>query len=230
MRNLSIIIVLILLCTQSLFCGDVATFVNLGFSEDSKYFMFAQYGIKQSNSGSYADLFFIDVPKNSFAPHGEKSVSNNTKTEPGTFGMGALFNIVEENMALTTRYVIDHLRTGRILYHLMDGEKQKESFNFRDFITGDYYSIGLAQTSSGTDKSVASSFGISFTIKKSAGVAKTYSAGHPDHKRNGIKSYKIRQILLSPDAHSLIFIIEKEEIDSGGSNIRYMVEAIKTEN
>jgi predicted secreted protein len=225
MRNLLFAVILILFSSSALFAGDVATFVNLGFSRDSKYFMFAQYGIKQATSGSYADLFYVDVPDNSFAPHGQKSVSYDRKTEPGTFGMGSLFNIIEENIALTTKYGIDHLNSGRILYHLLDGEKSKESLSFRDFLTGDSYTVLLAQSVSEKDKSVKSSFSISFTVKKSGGNSKSFSVGHPDYARQGVKGYKIRQILLSPDTRSLVFIIEKEEADSSGANVRYMTEA-----
>jgi predicted secreted protein len=229
MKILLTTIIYLVFFASSLFCGDVAIFVNMGFSKDSKYFMFAQYGVRQTGSGSYADLYFVDVNRNVFAPHGQKSVSYDYKTEPGTFGMGALFNIIEENIALKTFYRIDHLRTGRILYHLMDGDKSRESFGFRDFITGNMYTIMLSQSSSGNEKSVTSSFGILFTIQKPSGTSKTYTAGHPGYERNGVKSYRIRQIILSPDSSSLVFVIEKEEVDSGGSNIRYMIETVSVE-
>ncbi len=222
-------ICLIILTSANIFCGDVATFVNLGFSADSRYFMFAQYGIKHSNSGSFADLFFVDVADNVYAPHGQKSVSYDRKTEPGTFGIGSLVNIIEENIALTTKYGIDHLKTGRILYHLMDGEKPKDSIAFRDFISGDSYSVTLVQSASGDGKNVKSAFSISFTIRKTTGISKTYTVGHPNYQRPGVRSYKIRQILLSPDDKSLIFIMEKEEADTEGVNIRFMTEAIDIE-
>jgi predicted secreted protein len=210
----------------NLYCGDVSTFVNLGFSGDSKYFMFAQYGVRQTNSGSFCDLFFVDVTKNVFAAHGQKTLSYDTKVEPGTFGIGSLINIVEENIALTTKYEIDHLRTGRILYHLLDGEKSKDNLSFRDFISGDSYTVTLVQSAAGEGKNVRSAFNISFTIKKSSGSAKTYTVGHPGYQRSGVRSYKIRQIMLSPDNRSLIFVIEKEEAVTEGVNIRYMIEAI----
>jgi predicted secreted protein len=227
MGNRLFITLISILFSLHLYGGDVATFVNLGFSKDSKYFMFAEYGVKQSTSGSYADLFFVDVPNNSFAPNGKKTVSYNEKTEPGTFGMGSLFNIIEENIALTVKYAIDHTKTGRILYHLLDGQKSKESFTFRDFITGDVYSIALSQSVYEKDKSVKSSFSIAFMIKKPDGNSKSFSVGHPDFTRAGVRGYCIRQILLAPDAKSLIFVIEKEEVDGNGANIRYMTEASK---
>ena len=62
--------VLILLGASLLFAGDIARFVNLGFSHDNRYFMFAQYGVKEGTSFPYADLFVVDVPTNRFASQG----------------------------------------------------------------------------------------------------------------------------------------------------------------
>jgi predicted secreted protein len=226
MRNLIIFCILLFLIIINLYPGDISTFVNLGFSADSRYFMLAQYGIKQNDSSPYADLFFIDVTQNTYAQYGDKSLSYKNKTEPGTFGIGALFNIIEENIALTNRYKIDHLATGRILYHLMNGEQSKQSFDFRDFVSGNYYIANLLQTISGKDKNIKSSFGITFTVKKTSGDSKTFATGHPAFQRTGVKGYRIKQIILSPDEHFIVFIVEREEEDSVGINIRYMIETL----
>lgn len=227
MRKKQILILIIILTAHGLFGGDVAKFVNLGFSTDNHYFMFAQYGIKEKNSGSYADLYIVDVAKNQFAPFGEKSLSYNDSPEPGTDGMAALFNILEQNIALKVKYNIDHLKTGRILYFFIKGDEVKEQIKFRDFNTGHNYAVELRQETIGKGKTVSASFHIKFSQSTSSGTSQNHNVGLPDFKRKGVKNYKIRQIILGPDEKSLIFVIEKEEINNEGSNFRYMIETLE---
>lgn len=226
MRKKIILILFIFLFTPALFCGDLAKFVNMGFSDNNKYYMFAQYGIKQENSGSYAELYIVDIKKNDFTQHGTKSLSYNIPPEPGTDGMGALFNIIEQNIALKVKYKINHLKTGRILYFYMHGDDIKSKLKFRDFVTKINYDVQLIQKSFGTKKNISASFHIKLTTQ-SAGKTKNYQIGLPNYKRKGVKNYKITQIILGPDEKSVIMVIEKEELNNLGSNFRYMIETFQ---
>lgn len=232
MRQISLFVLMVCIITFifafPVFSGDIATFVNLGFSDNSVYFMFSQYGLKEAGSSPYAELYIVDVQANVFAPYGTKVLEYKQKTEPGNSGLGALINIIEQNIALKTKYAINHLSTGRILYHLINGEENEEPITFRDFITNKNYKISLHQKAQGKDKNSESSFHIDVTITTAAGNSKTYTIGHPAYKRKGVKNYKIKQIILAPDEKSLVFVIEKEEVDSTGINVRYMVETVKT--
>ena len=227
MHKKIIFIILILIVTYTLFCGDLAEFVNLGFSDNNKYFMFAQYGIKQDNSGSYADLYIVDIKQNEFAPHGTKSLSYKIPPEPGTDGMGALFNIIEQNIALKVKYSVNHLKTGRILYFFIKGDEVKSDLSFRDFVTNTNYKVQLTQKSFGTKKDISASFHINLASTTSSGKSNNYKIGLPNYKRKGVKNYKIKQIILGPNEKSLIIVIEKEELNSQGSNIRYMIETLQ---
>jgi predicted secreted protein len=222
-----LVIVLILLGTSLIFAGDIARFVNLGFSSDNRYFMFAQYGVKEGNHFPYADLFVVDVPTNRFASRGVKHAVYDSPAEPGNNGEGALYSLFGKSLSLVQRYGISHLRTGRILYLLIDGEKPEERLDFRDFLTSSQYKVRLTQSARGTGKNVRSSFFIDLTVISKSGALKTFTVGLPDYERKGVKRYRIRQILLSPNGNSLVFIIEKEEADTGGVNIRYMIETVK---
>jgi predicted secreted protein len=220
-------IVLFLLCAGLLFAGDIARFVNLGFSVDNRYFMFAQYGIQEQTSFPYADLFVVDVPTNKFVPQGVKHKVYESPAEPGYNGEGALFNLLEDNLQLKSRYRIQHLQTGRILYLLIDGDKPESKLDFRDFMTGKQYIVRLTQSSRGSGKEVRSSFYIDLTVIAKDGTMRDFTVGLPDYERTGVKSYKIRQILLAPDGKSMIFVVEKEETDRSGSNFRYMIETVR---
>ncbi len=227
-KTLFLIITISILITGIAFSGDIAQFVNMGFSKDSKFFMFAQYGILEEGSKPYSDIFIVDIPKNDFVKSGVKHFVAKESANPGDTGEGALFNLIEEVIQKKKEYKIDHLNTGRILFLLLNGEKPKERIEFRDFQTGKKYTIRMVQNSFGKGKNISSSFYIDVDIvtqKTSQSVH--YEVGLPNYRRKGVKGYRIRKILITPDQKSLIFVIEKEEIDKTGSNIRYMVEALK---
>jgi len=218
---------ILFLCAGVLQAGDIARFVNLGFSDNHRYFMFAQYGVDEESTFPYVDLFLVDIQANQFVSQGVKNVVYKTPSEPGFTGEGGLYTVLEENLSIRKRYNINHLNTGRILYLLVDGEKPKERIDFRDFITGNQYRVELTQNASGGDSDIRSSFHIDLNVTLKSGASRHYLIGLPNHQRMGVKSYRVRQILISPDEKSLIFLVEKEERDKTGSNIRYMIETVR---
>jgi predicted secreted protein len=210
------------------FAGDVATFVNLGFSPDSAYFMFGQYGLDQAAGKPYAETFLVDGRRNDFVSKGIARKTFDASLEPGQDASGALFTLVGEEQSLVKKYRIDHLRPGRLLYVLMDGQEPPAALSFRDFKTGASFDVSLNQSSSDSKGIVSSSFGIavSFTSKAGATV-KRVVGGNPDIKRQGVKAYVIRRIIAAPDEKTLVFIVEKRTVDKGDPAVRYMVEALK---
>jgi predicted secreted protein len=189
--------------------------------------MFAQYGVKEDTSFPYADLFVVDVPTNKFTLQGIQNATYEIPAEPGYNGEGALFDLLGRNTQLVKKYGIGHLYTGRILYLLVDGEKPDEKLEFRDFVTGSQYRINLIQQASGSGKGVRSSFHIELKVTSKDGSVGSYTVGLPNYRRSGVKRYRIRQVLLSPDEGSIIFVVEKEEADTSGSNVRYMIETVR---
>jgi len=226
---------LILICTVlfcfsaggDLFGGDIATFVNLGFSDDSRYFMFGQYGILEEQSRPYAEIYMVDVGANDFTTGGVKKRTFDGPVQPGQVGLGALLNLLESSTSLTSRFGIDHLNTGRLLYILLNGEEPKSLLNFRDFNTGSHYTIHLIQAEYGSGETVSASFHIDMKVTSASGNTRHFIVGIPNYRRKNVKNYRIKQITLSPDEESIIFLIEKEEKDTAGSNIRYMVETVR---
>jgi predicted secreted protein len=51
--------------------------------------------------------------------------------------------------------------------------------------------------------------------------------GLPDYWRQGVRQYKIKQVLLAPDDRSVVIVVERQEQDATGANIRYMVETLR---
>ena len=122
---------------------------------------------------------------------------------------------------------INFLNTGRIIYYLIDGTEPKEYLDYRDFVTDKRYITKLIQTAYGEGRHIESSFYLDVTIIDKNNQSKTLKIGLPDYKRKGVKQYRIKQVLVSPDNASLIYVIEKEELDTTGNNIRYMIETAR---
>lgn len=221
---LVILFSLFVLSNGPVFAGDVSTFVNMGFSDNSQYFMFGQYGIEEDFSTLYAELFIVNVKANTFTTDGIKKGQYKVDILPGQEGMGSLFNLLEANASLPVRFGINHLKTGRLLYILLNGEEPKTKISFRDFNTGNLYEINLVQAEYHIGSEVSASFSIDLSITDTLGNSKNLSVGRPGYKRKGVKTYKIRQIFLSPSENSIVFLIEKEEKTEDGVNVRYMVE------
>jgi predicted secreted protein len=209
------------------FAGDVATFVNLGFSADSSYFMFGQYGVDQGAGKPYAETYLVDNARNDFVPKGVVRKTFDAALEPGQDASGAIFAVVGQEQDLVKKYKIDHLKPGRLLYVLMDGQEPPASLSFRDFKTGAAYEISLNQSSTERKDGTAASFGIAVSYTAKDGTVKRVVGGNPDIKRLGVKAYVIRRIIVAPDEKHLIFIVEKRTVDKGDPAVRYMVEALK---
>ena len=217
----------VLLVPPGVRAGDVARFQNLGFSPDARAFLFAQYGVSEKSSLPYAELYAVDVAANRFFPAGVRSATYDNPVEPGETGVGALFNLLGESVELVRTRRIDHTLTGRLVYILLDGAEPKHELEFRDFQTGLRYRIALIQSSRGAGAEVQAAFHLRVGIEGPAGRTATYTVGLPDHWRRAVKRYRIKQVTLAPDNRSLVFVIEREELDGSGDNIRYMVETLK---
>ena len=228
MKRSAVVVCTLLWVGLAAWAGDIATFQNLGFSPNSRYFMFGQYGITDPGTSPYADTYIVDVPTNSFVPNGVSSTAPKRVAEPFNNGVGALFTLLRDTTALVRKYAISHYTTGRPLYILLDGDEPKEHLSFRDFETGAKYTVALYQDSSGSGAAVSSSFHIYLTREKGA-EKETHTVGRPHYSRPGVKRYAIRQILLGPDDRSLVFVVEKEQYNGSeaGFSIRYMVETVR---
>jgi predicted secreted protein len=221
-KRLAPIGVLILLVTFAASAGDIARFVNLGFSPDSRYFMFGQYGIQEKSSTPWAETFIVDVRTNAFVSRGMSKASASLPVDSGSDGIGALFDAVAEAQTQEALHKIRHTTTGRMLYILVDGAPAPDVVDFRDFQTGRNYEITMTQSPPSGEAGASFSLAISVTDKD--GVVHTYKAGNPSFRRAGVKAYHIKEIILAPDNASLVFLIQREEQDTQGNNIRYMIE------
>ena len=222
-KRLSLIASLSFLFCGFVFSGDIAQFVNLGFSDDSRYFLFAQYGVNEDTQYPYVEAFFVDIPANDFVPNGTYSEQYSVRAGMTQEGQGALYKILQQISPRIERYGIDHLHTGRYLYIYVNGSEPRSELSFRDFENGRRFFVTLRQQAYAN----GASFYIDLVRRESSGSEQEYTVGLPGYVRTDVTSYKIIQVLYTPDENSLVFIIEKSIRDGNGLNFRYMVETVR---
>jgi predicted secreted protein len=227
-KKKAVFIILALILCISLWAGDTASFVDLGFSPDGRIYVFAQYGVESSTLRPWADMFVVDVPRNNFVSGGKISYAHDSPVTAGQDGSGALYRIIARNAALAERYGVSFLLQGQPLYIAMENAAAAgETIEFRDFEQGASYRAVLVSYVEGSGTGLKSSFYINLERTARDGSKKTYTVGAPQIKRPLIASYRIGKVVIAPGDGSLIFVIETRKPSGGDFEIRYMVEALR---
>jgi len=227
LRKLILIVSLILfICASALWAGDVASFIDMGFSADGKIYMFGQYGVLSPALKPWAELYVVDVSSNNFVPNGRMSYTQDSPIKAGQDGSGTFFRLVANNSAFTSKYNINFQNQGLPLYISRDEHPSPngEIIEFRDFLTGKAYKAELIPRREGSGQNVRSWFHINLESKAQNGQIKNYTIGNPQIKRQKIETYNINRVLIDPRGESIIFIIEMKRVSDSGYDIRYMVE------
>jgi len=218
----------------ALWAGDSATFVNLGFSADGSVYMFAQYGVRSGTLRPWADLFVVDVAGNDFVPGGRASYTHDRPIVAGQSGSGAMHSLIARNAPLAERHGVVFPNQGQPLYIALAGDPalRNETIRFRDFASGAetiYHEATLVQTVEGSGAGLRSSFVINMRRWPAGrpGQARSFAVGSPGVWRQGILSYRIRQVLVSPSGDSMVFVVEMRQAAGNTHNVRYMIEAVR---
>ena len=220
--------VLLFLSVSGLWAGDIARFVDLGFSPDGSTYMFAQYGVQSKTLKPWADLFVVDVARNNFVSGGRVSYTHDRPVVFGQDGSGALYRVIAQNAPLAARYRIDYCFQGQPLYIAVDNSSAgPASIEFRDFEKSAAYRATLVSQVEGSGAALKSSFYINLERTAQDGAKKVYTVGTPQLKRPLIASYVIRKVMIAPNDGSMIFVIEMRRQEMGDFDIRYMVEALR---
>ncbi|MCR4579011.1 MAG: DUF2259 domain-containing protein [Treponema sp.] len=213
-----------------IFAGDVASFVDKGFTEDGKYYVFGQFGKTDKKFQGWAEIYQVDVEKNDYVNGGV------FRTKPSAVTAGKNGREVYEALEAKNYYYLKDIKCQpadpeHVLYILDDVNKTgTDEIVFTDFKSDienpDTYHIQLIPTVKGSGKKVSSSFYINVEKRDGEGnVIFTKKVGSPDIVRKGVYNYKIERIVCDKSEKNFIFVVEKMMEDDSGINVRYMVEA-----
>lgn len=220
MRKLCTIIIMAAF-TAAVYAGDIANFVNLGFSADGSKFAFGQHGLQDKTYRAYAEIYAVDIGSNTFLQNGIFRTSPSKQTE-GKESKSVFLALQNRAQAALSKWDISETRQGRVLYAQTEATAGNQTLFFRDFQTSDEYTVVLnTEQKSKTE----SSFYLTVEKTKPNGTKIQKQVGRPDYIRSSVKNYAVKKILMDDASHALIFIIEKHEHSSSGDSFRYMVEA-----
>lgn len=233
MRKILTIAAAVILTAASAFAGDAASFVDIGFSEDGKTYIFGTYGKTDKNYEPWAEIYTVDVAANEFVK-GEVFKSKKGDVGPNASGKDAFDKLKSSTEWKIGKYNAKPANAKTLLY-LRDSESKgdTEEIVFKDFenSTEDhsvFYNVRLVPEYEGYGKNVKSKFYINVVRKDENGdVLSTIKVGTPGFKRKGISSYKIDKIFTDASGKSLVFIVQKKLEDNTGTSIRYMVETYR---
>ncbi|MCL2442779.1 MAG: DUF2259 domain-containing protein [Treponema sp.] len=223
------IIILALSCIPVLWAGDSAVFVDLGFSQDGRTYMFGQYGVLSPSLHPWAELHVVDIAGNSYVPNGRISYTQNSAIRAGNDGAGVYRTLLANNTSLTSRYGINFQNQGLPLYISRDENPpaRGETIDFRDFLSGKRYVARLIPTITGSGANVRSQFYITLEATSANGHVRNYTIGNPNFVRQRIMQYNIKRVLIDSEGRSIIFVIEMKRHASNGHDTRYMIEAVR---
>jgi predicted secreted protein len=224
-----VLILVAVLLTANLWAGDMATFVDLGFSPDGRTYAFAQYGVQAGTLKPWAELFVVDVVRNNFVSGGRVSQVQDNPVAAGQDGSGVLFNIITRNIALMERHGVNFLFQGQPLFISPDepASPPRQNVDFRDFVSGASYRASLVSRVEGSGSTLASSFHINLERTGRDGTKKSYIVGTPELKRSQVVSYRIMKVIIAPNDSSMILVVEMKKQNGAEFDIRYMVEALR---
>lgn len=220
MRKLCTVIIMAAF-TAAVYAGDIANFVNLGFSADGTKFAFGQYGLQDKTYRAYAEIYAVDIGTNTFLQNGIFRTSPSKQTE-GKESKSTFLALQNRAQAALSKWDISETRQGRVLYVQTEATAGNQTLFFRDFQTSDEYTVVL---NTAQKSKTESSFYLTVEKTKPNGTKIQKQVGRPDYIRSGVKNYSVKKILMDDSAHAMIFIIEKNEYASAGDSFRYMVEA-----
>lgn len=225
--------VLIFSLLHALYAGDSAVFVDEGFSQDGKVYVFGQYGVTDKNFQGWAELYAVDTEKNDYID-GEYFRIKPTSVTKNKKGKDLYSDLIGKSYFELKKYNLKNARPDKVLYiRESENKSSTDEILFKDFVSSvsndqAFYSVKLFPSVKGDGVNVSSSFYIDLVKKDSEGnILARQKIGNPQITRKGVKSYKIERILSSQDGKSIVFIIEKTCEDKTGVNIRFMVETAK---
>lgn len=220
MRKLCTVIIMAAF-TAAVYAGDIANFVNLGFSADGTKFAFGQYGLQDKTYRAYAEIYAVDIGTNTFLQNGIFRTSPSKQTE-GKESKSTFLALQNRAQVALSKWDISETRQGRVLYAQTEATAGNQTLFFRDFQTSDEYTVVL---NTAQKSKTESSFYLTVEKTKPNGTKIQKQVGRPDYIRSGVKNYSVKRILMDDTTHAMIFIIEKNEYASSGDSFRYMVEA-----
>jgi Predicted secreted protein len=231
MKKLIIAGLLFAACLFSVSAGDAAVLVDTGFSSDGNTYVFGQYGRTDKTFQGWAEIYTVDIQKNSFVPN-EVFRTKPSAVTSGKSGREVYDALAAKSYFTLKKYACEKPAPDQVLYICGDENKAgTDEIVFKDFTgaagSSATYHIRLVPTVEGSGAAAKSSFYITLVKENEKGEeVSRQKIGSPNVVRKGVTGYRIERICVNKAGTGLVFIIEKTVENSTGIDIRYMIEAV----
>ena len=216
-----IMLLAILLFLEGLQAGDKAQFLSLGFSPDGKYFAFSQYGIQDGSGFPYADIYIVNVEKNTYVAGGVYKNKFDSIVDPRTEGLHVLLELRIQADSLFRLLQIESQKQGITLYQ----NKMRESINISWTNNKDkLYKASLEQISK-TYNEIGVQSAFHLILEQSNSTILTI--GDKQRFRPYVRRYDIDRVITNHEQTSYVFVIQMTRMGFEGPDIRYMVETVR---
>ncbi len=222
----------LLIASSMLMAGDVAAFVDEGFSADGSIYVFGQYGSVDKTWQGYAEIYTVDIAENDYVDGAVFKTPASSKTA-GSNGYTLYSDLQKSNSKYLESLRLNTVDIDNVLFINNDSKNANTKISITDFESAangkaQMYSVTLTPWYSGNTATSQSSFYISIEKHDENGTLLGKQViGNPDIKRRGVIGYNLEKIIKSPDGESFIFVIEKTVATASGNSIRYMVETLE---
>lgn len=234
MKKIAVVALIALSLQRLAFAGDVAVFVEGGFSSDGNYYVFGEYGRADKTFRGWADIRVVDARRNVFVT-GETFKTAPSPATDGKTGREVYDSLAAKSWGAIKKYSCEKPSADQTLYICGDAlKKGADKIEFKDFtaVLGSRAdcSVVLSQSVVGSGPSARSSFFITLERRDESGnILSSQKIGSPDIWREGVTGYKIEKICCDKRGENIVFVVEKTAEDETGVLARYMVESARVE-
>jgi len=216
-----------LLILTSVFAGDRADFINLGFIDQNEAFLYGQYGMDEDGTYFYADVVYHDLQT------GETpSALIQSKRYPlieldGGSTLPAMLQSVQEYLSVNP-VPVDFTRTGVMLYSRLPGTGSGDVASFKDYTQNKDYELSLTLLPKVRTPGMSTKMAITLRQYNPEGTLTRYDAGSLVRPLEGIYDVRLANVYSDPERNYLVMVFQTSEFDDETESVdaRYLVKSI----
>ncbi len=217
-----------LLILSSVFAGDRADFINLGFIGQNEAFLYGQYGIDEEGTYFYADVVYHDLQTGETPAESIQSKRYPLIELDGGSTLPAMLQSVQEYLTVNP-VPVDFTRTGVMLYSRLPGTGAAARISFKDYTQNKDYSLSLnlrpKVRNPGSNTAIALTL---YQYDQEGNLEQRYDAGSLVSPLEGVYDVRIAKVFSDPERNYLVMVFQTSEFDdeTKSVDVRYLVKSI----
>jgi len=214
-----------LLLLTSVFAGDRADFINLGFIDQNEAFLYGQYGMDEEGTYFYADVVYHDLQSGETPAELIQSKRYPLTELNGGSTLPAMLQSVQEYLSVNP-VSVDFTRTGVMLYP--PGIESGNVISFKDDTQNKDYSLSLNLRPKTRKPGSNTALALTLVQNDSDGTYKRYDAGSLVRPLEGVYDVRLAKVYSDPERNYLVMVFQTSEFDDETESVdaRYLLKSI----